>query len=93
MIDISIIEKSAAYIEYQKIGNIISCDKEINDLMREIKELEKKSVYLEYNNNQEYLLVDKKIEEKVKLLNNNEKYKLYLSKMQEFNNYLNEVKI
>lgn len=93
MIDISIIENSPAYIEYQKIGDIISCDQEINDLMREIKELERESVYLEYNNNLEYLLVDKRIEEKVKLLNANENYKLYLSKMQEFNNYLNEVKI
>lgn len=93
MIDISIIENSSAYIEYQKIGDIISCDQEINDLMREIKELERESVYLEYNNNMEYLLVDKRIEEKVKLLNANENYKLYLSKMQEFNNYLNEVKI
>lgn len=93
MIDISIIENSPAYIEYQKIGDIISCDQEINDLMREIKELERESVYLEYNNNLEYLLVDKRIEEKVKLLNANENYKLYLSKMQEFSNYLNEVKI
>ena len=40
------IENSKLYKEYKKMSDILSKDKEIRELIDEIKELEKKATYL-----------------------------------------------
>lgn len=84
----STIEESPEYQSYKEIGNILSRDKEINKLIKEIKELQQKSVNLEYNHNPSYKEIDKVIEEKVKLLNSNPVYQEYLRVMNNFNDIL-----
>ncbi len=82
------IENSKEYKSYIKIGNILKEDKEINNLINEIKTLQKKSVNLEYNNDPTYKEIDKIIEEKVNKLNSKPIYKEYLRRMNEFNDIL-----
>lgn len=79
---------SNTYVRYKEICSIIENDKEINDLLNEIKVLQNKSVFLEYNNDLSFLDVEKEILEKVDLLNSNEKYKLYLNEMKLYNESL-----
>lgn len=84
------IETSKEYQSYLEIGRVIEKNKEVNDLIREIKELQKKSVKLEEQGNQEYKEIDKLIEEKVKCLNSIPIYQEYLRRMREFNSCLTE---
>ena len=84
----STIENSKEYKSYMNIGNVLKEDKEINNLINEIKTLQKKSVNLEYNNDPTYKEVDKIIEEKVNLLNSKPIYKEYLRRMNDFNDIL-----
>lgn len=79
---------SNTYVKYKEICSIIEDDKEINDLLNEIKVLQNKSIFLEYNNDLSFLDVEKEILEKVDLLNGNEKYKLYLNEMKKYNESL-----
>ena len=73
-----------------EIGRVIDKNKEVNDLMQEIKELQKKSVRLEETGNEEYKRIDKLIDEKVKYLNSIPIYQEYLRRMKEFNSCLSE---
>ena len=82
------IENSDLYKEYKKMSNILSKDKEIRELLDEIKELEKKATYLENIGDNSYKEVDKEIKRKADILNNKQIYKEYLNKMDEFNNEL-----
>ena len=84
------IETSKEYQSYLEIGRVIEKNKEVNDLMQEIKELQKKSVRLEETGNDEYKNVDKLIDEKVKCLNSIPIYQEYLRRMREFNSCLTE---
>ena len=82
------IENSNLYKEYKKMSNILSKDKEIKELIDEIKELEKKATYLENIGDNSYKEVDEEIKRKADILNNKQIYKEYLNKMDEFNNEL-----
>ncbi len=82
------IENSNLYKEYKKMSNILSKDKEIKELIDEIKELEKKATYLENLGDNSYKEVDEEIKRKADILNNKQIYKEYLNKMDEFNNEL-----
>ena len=84
------IEASKEYQSYLEIGSVIEKNKEVNNLMQEIKELQKKSVRLEESGDEEYKEVDKLIDEKVKYLNSIPIYQEYLRRMKEFNNCLTE---
>ena len=84
------IETSKEYQSYLEIGRVIEKNKEVNELIKEIKELQKKSVRLEEAGNDEYKNVDKLIDEKVKCLNSIPIYQEYLRRMREFNSYLSE---
>lgn len=84
------IETSKEYQSYLEIGRVIDKNKEVNDLMQEIKELQKKSVRLEETGNEEYKRIDKLIDEKVKYLNSIPIYQEYLRRMKEFNSCLSE---
>lgn len=84
------IETSKEYQSYLEIGRVIDKNKEVNDLMQEIKELQKKSVRLEEKGNEEYKRIDKLIDEKVKYLNSIPIYQEYLRRMKEFNSCLSE---
>ena len=84
------IEASKEYQSYLEIGSVIEKNKEVNDLMQEIKELQKKSVRLEEVGDEEYKEVDKLIDEKVKYLNSIPIYQEYLRRMREFNSCLSE---
>lgn len=84
------IESSSTYQSYLEIGRVIEKNKEINDLMQEIKELQQKSVRLEEVGDEEYKTVDKLIDKKVKYLNSIPVYQEYLRRMKEFNNCLTE---
>lgn len=88
MFSVSSIEDSYLYNEYKNICSIISNDKEVNDLLNEIKKLQNKSVFLEYNNDLEFLEVEKEIVRKVDELNNNTNYKKYLEEMKKYNESL-----
>lgn len=82
------INNSKEYKEYKEITDILNNNKEVKELIDEIKRLQKESVNLEYNNDDKYKIIDKEIEEKTNELNNNKNYKEYLSKLKEFNNTL-----
>lgn len=84
--------ESEEYIKYKEIGNILSSDSFVMNLIEEIKKLQKEAVHLEYNNNPLYLEKDKEIEKKVNILNNNKTYMEYLEKMKEFNLLLTDSK-
>lgn len=84
------IEASKEYQSYLEIGSVIEKNKEVNDLIQEIKELQKKSVRLEEVGDEEYKEVDKLIDEKVKYLNSIPIYQEYLRRMREFNSCLSE---
>ena len=60
------IETSKEYQSYLEIGRVIEKNKEVNELIKEIKELQKKSVRLEEAGNDEYKEVDRLIDEKEK---------------------------
>ena len=80
------IENSSLYKEYKRMSNILSKDKEIKELIDEIKELEKKATYLENIGDEKYKEVDEEIKRKADILNNKHIYQEYLNKMDEFNN-------
>ncbi len=82
------INNSNEYKEYINILNILKENKEVNNLIEEIKTLEKKATKLEYEKNKKYIEIDKQIEEKTKVLNSNKEYQEYLSKLKAFNNTL-----
>ena len=84
------IETSKEYQSYLEIGRVIEKNKEVNELIKEIKDLQKKSVRLEEAGNDEYKNVDKLIDEKVKCLNSIPIYQEYLRRMKEFNSCLSE---
>ena len=82
------INNSNEYKEYKLIVNTLESNKEVIDLIEEIKKLQKEAVNLEYKNDDRYLELDKLIKEKEKILNNNKDYQEYLSKLKVFNNTL-----
>lgn len=82
------INNSNEYKEYKLIVNTLESNKEVIDLIEEIKKLQKEAVNLEYKNDDRYLEVDKLIKEKENILNNNKDYQEYLSKLKSFNNTL-----
>ena len=82
------INNSNEYKEYKLIVNTLESNKEVIDLIEEIKKLQKEAVNLEYKNDDRYLELDKKIKEKEKILNNTKDYQEYLSKLKDFNNTL-----
>ena len=82
------IESSSEYQEYKKIKDILESDKEVIDLVEEIKKLQQESTALEYNNDPKYVELDKVIEDKVKKLNEMPTYNKYLQAMEEFNQVL-----
>ena len=82
------IENSKLYKEYRNIENILSKDKEIKELIDEIKELEKQATYLEYIGDLKYIEIDNEIKRKADILNNKQVYQEYLNKMEEFNDEL-----
>ena len=82
------INNSNEYKEYKLIVNTLESNKEVIDLIEEIKKLQKEAVNLEYKNDDRYLEVDKLIKEKENILNNNKDYQEYLYKLKDFNNTL-----
>lgn len=82
------INNSNEYKEYKLIVDTLESNKEVINLMEEIKKLQKEAVKLEYKNDDKYLEVDKIIKEKEEILNNNKDYQEYLSKLKKFNNTL-----
>ena len=82
------IENSPKYKAYKKMEQILDKDKELKELIDEIKVLEKKATYLENIGDEEYILVDEVIKEKAECLKNKQIYIEYLNKMEEFNNEL-----
>lgn len=82
------INNSKEYKEYKEIVDIIDKDKEIKNLIKEIKTLQKKATHLEYNKDNKYKEIDELIKEKINILNENSKYKEYLTKLKTFNNTL-----
>ena len=82
------INNSNEYKEYKLIVNTLESNKEVIDLIEEIKKLQKEATYLEYHEDNKYKEIDNIIEEKTKELNNNSKYQEYLSKLKDFNNTL-----
>ena len=81
------INNSNEYKEYKLIVNTLESNKEVIDLIEEIKKLQKEAVNLEYKNDDRYLEVDKLIKERENILNNKD-YQEYLSKLKDFNNTL-----
>ena len=82
------INNSNEYKEYKLIVDTLESNKEVIDLIEEIKKLQKEATYLEYHEDNKYKEIDSIIKEKTKELNNNSKYQEYLSKLKKFNNTL-----
>ena len=79
------INNSDEYKEYLKMQKDLYNNRELMDLIEEIKSLEKKAVKLEYSGDDKYKEVDKEIEKNTKELNANAYYAEYLSKLNKFN--------
>lgn len=82
------INNSTEYKKYKLIVNTLEKNKEVIDLIEEIKSLQKEAVNLEYNNDPRLYEVDKKIKEKENILNDNKDYQKYLLRLKDFNNTL-----
>ena len=82
------INNSNEYKEYLSITEELNNNKEVMNLIDDIKKLEKEATKLEYNGDDKYKDIDKEIEEKTKELNNNSSYKEYLVKLKKFNTVL-----
>lgn len=82
------INNSNEYKEYLSITEELNNNKEVMNLIDDIKKLEKEATKLEYNGDDKYKDIDKEIEEKTNILNSNSSYKDYLSKLKRFNNTL-----
>ena len=82
------INNSSEYKEYLSITEELNKNKEVMNLISEIKTLEKEATKLEYNGDIKYKEIDSVIEAKTIILNNNPSYKEYLSKLKKFNNTL-----
>lgn len=85
------IQRSDDYKKYMEISNILKDNKEVNDLLEEIRELQKESVNLEYNGDIHYKDIDKVIEEKVRILEGIPVYQEYLKRMNEVNDTISSV--
>ncbi len=82
------INESEEYQDYLKIVKILKEDKELTNLIEEIKQLQKEATILEYQNNTKYKEIDNTIKEKLNILNNNPLYVEYKYKMDELNNII-----
>jgi len=82
------IENSSLYQEYKKMESILSQDKNIKNMIEEIKELEKEATYLESIGDIKFHEIDNLIKEKAKILNSNPIYQEYLNRMDDFNDEL-----
>jgi len=82
------IESSSLYQEYKKMESILSQDKNIKNMIEEIKELEKEATYLESIGDIKFHEIDNLIKEKAKILNSNPIYQEYLNRMDDFNDEL-----
>jgi len=82
------IESSSLYQEYKKMESILSQDKNIKNMIDEIKELEKEATYLESIGDEKYQEIDNLIKKKAKILNSNPVYQEYLNRMDDFNDEL-----
>lgn len=82
------INSSKEYKEYQEIVSILNNNREVKDMIEEIKDLQKEATKLEYNNDDKYKEIDKVIEDKSNKLKENKDYKEYLSKLKKFNTAL-----
>ncbi len=76
---------SYEYKKYKECEKKVSHNKELNDLVREIKELQKKATKLEYYHDDEYIDIDKKVKEKNNELENNPLYKEYANRLDDLN--------
>lgn len=79
------IDNSLEYKEYKEIEKILKENKEVMNLIDEIKTLEKEATKLEYENNPKYKEIDNIIKDKVKSLEDNSSYKEYQEKLRKFN--------
>jgi len=82
------IENSSLYKEYKKMEDILSKDKNIKEMIEEIKVLEQEATHLEHLGDPRYKEVDELIKKKADILNSNPIYQEYLNKMDEFNDEL-----
>ena len=81
---------SSSYKEYINITSVLKNDREVNDLVNEIKKLQKESVNLEYKGDMSYKDIDKEIDKKVAILNSMPVYQEYLKRMNNFNDILSQ---
>ena len=81
---------SSSYKEYINITSVLKNDREVNNLVNEIKKLQKESVNLEYKGDMSYKDIDKEIDKKVAILNSMPVYQEYLKRMNNFNDILSQ---
>ena len=82
------INESTEYKEYLEINNILKGDKELNNLINNIKNLQREAVKLENEGSSKSKDIDKEIDTLVNKLNNIPKYLEYKDKLKKFNSVL-----
>lgn len=82
------IENTKEYIEYNEIKELLINNKEIMNLIKEIKKLQKKATYEEASHQTSYHETDKLIQEKIDNLNSYPLYHEFITKKENLNDML-----
>jgi len=85
------IRNSDIYKKYLIMIKNMKEDKDIMNLLEEIKTLQKEATNLEYHKDIKYMEIDKIIKEKIKELYSNYKYQEYLNTFNELNEILKNI--
>jgi len=85
------IRNSDIYKKYLIMIKNMKEDKDIMNLLEELKNLQKEATNLEYHKDIKYMEIDKIIKEKIKELYSNYKYQEYLNTFNELNEILKNI--
>lgn len=86
----TLIEESEEYKEYDRLTKILDKDKEINDIIDEIKKLQKDAVNKEVKN-EDTKSIEEKLDELFNELNTKEKYNQYIEASKKLNKLITEI--
>ena len=85
-----LIEESEEYKEYDRLTKILDTDKEINEIIDEIKKLQKEAVNKEVKK-EDTKNIEEKLDNLFEELNNKEKYIEYIEASKKLNKLITEI--
>lgn len=85
-----LIEESEEYKEYDRLTKILDTDKEINEIIDEIKKLQKEAVNKELKK-EDTKNIEEELDNLFEELNNKEKYNQYIEASKKLNKLITEI--